>query len=199
MPYPSIETFREHIVSRGHDRTGNEWKTIRSQLDPVRAKRGDILLDSTVITEHLIFICDGIAASFQLTADGDTQIARFFERGQLCSNISSAWHRSVSNDELVAMTDLVGVRIPFSMFRDAFLSGGPLALYWREMVLETLLFDKDLMCTKTIRDVDTRYRFLAERYENVVADVPDKHLARFLGITPQGLSRFLKNNRPDLT
>ncbi|MEO1731411.1 MAG: hypothetical protein AAFR64_11800, partial [Pseudomonadota bacterium] len=89
--------------------------------------------------------------------------------------------------------------IPFESFRASFLHGGHLDTFWREAMFETLLFDKDILCTKTIRDVGTRYRFLAERYDNVVAQVPDRHLARFLGITPQGLSRFLRNSRAELT
>jgi hypothetical protein len=80
------------------------------------------------------------------------------------------------------------------MFREEFISGGPLATYWREKVLETFLFDKDIMCAKTLRNVESRYRFLIDRHQDVVSKVPDKYIARFLGISPQGLSRFLKKN-----
>ncbi|MEL6859978.1 MAG: Crp/Fnr family transcriptional regulator [Pseudomonadota bacterium] len=149
-----------------------------------------------MVTQHLIFVSEGVAASIQTTPDGKQHIARFFERGQLCSNLTSAWHQDASSDALIAMSDFEGVQIPFAMFRDAFMSDGLLSRYWREMVLETLLFDKDLISIKTMRDVEPRYRFLVDRYDHVVRTVPDKYIARFLGITPQGLSRFRKNFRP---
>jgi len=199
MPKRALDVFREHIDACGYSLTDDAWRSISRQCSEIEAPRGSVLLSSASVAEHLFFICDGIAASFQVDADGDTQIARFFEHGQLASNITSAWHQSVSNDELIAMSDFSGIRVPFAMFRDEFMHGGPLGEYWREMTLNTLLFDKDLMCAKTVRNLGRRYRFLVERYRNVVDDVPAKHLALFLGVTPQGLSRFLNNQRHELT
>lgn len=195
MTNPAIAIFRDHIMSYGHHFSRSEWQTLCQPLVPISTARGAILLDSVSVTQHLFFVSDGVAASIQTTEDGDQQIARFFERGQFCSNLTSAWHQRISSDALIAMSDFSGVRIPFSTFRDGFMSEGPLSQYWREIVFETLLFDKDLICSKTIRDVETRYRFLVERYDHVAQTVPDKYIARFLGITPQGLSRFKKNLR----
>lgn len=195
MPSTPFDTFKDHVCARGHSISQAQWQEVARLASPVSAKRGEVLLDSAVVASDLFFLCEGVAASIQTSPDGDTQIARFFERGQLCSNVTSAWQQTVSDDELIAMTDIAALRIPFAAFRSAFLHGGPLDTFWREIMFETLLFDKDLLCTKTIRDVETRYRFLAERYEDVVTQVPDRYLARFLGITPQGLSRFFRKTR----
>ena len=59
------------------------------------------------------------------------------------------------------------------MFREGYLGGGPLGVYWREKVFETLLFDKDIVCAKTTRDIDDRYRFLNERHSSVITAVPE--------------------------
>ena len=193
-----ISVFKEHVTARGYHLTDAAWTRICQQLQPVSASRGDVLLDGAQVTQNVYFVCHGVAASIQNTRDGDEQIARFFERGHLCSNLTSAWHQEVSSDTLVAMSAFAGVSIPFALFRDEFMSDAPLSLYWREMVFETLVFDKDLICAKTIRDVETRYRFLVDRYDHVVNLVADKYIARFLGITPQGLSRF-KKNQSELT
>ena len=193
-----LSNFKDHVAKRGYHLSDAAWTSISPQLKPVFAARGEVLLDSAQVTQHLYFVCDGVAASIQNTPDGDQQIARFFERGHLCSNLTSAWHQEVSSDTLVAVSDFAGVSIPFALFRNDFMSEAPLSLYWREMVLETLVFDKDIICAKTIRNVETRYQFLVERYDQVVSLVPDKYIARFLGITPQGLSRF-KKNQSELT
>ncbi|MEM7702897.1 MAG: hypothetical protein AAF251_13235 [Pseudomonadota bacterium] len=195
MTSASLDVFKDHVAARGHVIDTAEWERIGDLFQPVNARRGEIVSDSAVIADELFFVCEGVIASIQTTPDGDTQIARFFESGHLCANITSAWSQAVSEDELIAMTGFRGLRIPFDMLRSAYLHGGPLDQFWRETILETLLFDKEIMCAKTIRDVGTRYNFLKERYRDVVSQVPDKHIARFLGITPQGLSRFLRNAR----
>lgn len=198
MRKDAVAIFRDHLAERGYQLSEAEWTTMCHRFSSVSAERGTVLLDSASVTKHLFFVCSGVAASIQTTPDGDEQIARFFEAGQLCSNLTSAWNQQVSSDALIAMSEFEGVRIPFSVFREEFMSDALLSIYWREMVFETLVFDKDLICTKTIRDVETRFRFLVDRYDHVVRLVPDKYIARFLGITPQGLSRF-KKNRPELT
>ncbi|MEM9574930.1 MAG: cyclic nucleotide-binding domain-containing protein [Pseudomonadota bacterium] len=192
-------TFRQHILSKGITLNDAEWEVVERDLKPIRLKRGEVIIDSAMVTEHLFFVCNGIAASIQTTRDGESQIARFFEHGQLCTNLTSAWNKSVSEDQLVALTDFSGIGFSFSAMREAYLNGGPLDTYWRKMVFETLLFDKDVMSAKTVRDVEIRYQFLVDRYQRVIFDVPDKYIARFLGITPQGLSRFLKKSRHELT
>lgn len=199
MQAAHFETFKNYVAARGHALSSEEWEMAERLFEPVHAKRGAVIMDSATIAGDLYFVCEGVAASVQTSPDGDTQIARFFEHGQLCSNVTSAWQMTISDDELIAMTDFVGLRVPFEVFRSAFLHGGLLETFWREALFETLLFDKEVLCTKTIRDVSTRYRFLDERYCDVVSRVPDKHLACFLGITPQGLSRFLRNSREELT
>lgn len=198
MANAAISIFEEHVSMRGCHLNDATWRSIRPKLNPISAARGDVLLDSARVTQHVYFVCRGVAASIQNTPDGDQQIARFFEYGHLCSNLTSAWHQEVSSDTLVAMSDFAGVSIPFALFRDQFMLDAPLSHYWRQMVLETLVFDKDLICAKTIRDVETRYQFLIDRYDQVASLVPDKYIARFLGITPQGLSRF-KKNQSELT
>ncbi|MEM1264194.1 MAG: hypothetical protein AAGH76_17475 [Pseudomonadota bacterium] len=199
LPSSVVDTFRQLVESRGHKVSDQAWTEARRLLIPVSANRGDVLMDSGHVSKDLLIVSSGIAASVQTDTQGDQHIARFFERGQLCTNITSAWHQSVASDQVVAMTLLSGVQIPFAQFRNEYMAGGPIAEYWREMVIETLLFDKEVMCAKTTRDVRARYRFLVERYENVIPDVPDKFIARFIGITPQGLSRYLKNSRNKLT
>ncbi|MEO1027530.1 MAG: hypothetical protein AAFX02_00595 [Pseudomonadota bacterium] len=199
MQSPLVNTFRNDLYSRGHFLSDGDWSNAAKHFKPVRARRGEILLDNAIIAETLIFVCKGVAASIQTTFDGDRQIARFFENGQLCSNVTSAWNGALSEDELVAMSEFSGISIPFELFRESYLFEGPLGLYWREKVFETLLFDKDLLYTKTVRDVGVRYDFLRQRYRDVIGEVPDRYIAQFLGITPQGLSRFLKNNRAKLT
>lgn len=191
--------FKRHVISRGYELDEQDWEGVSQGAKAIEAKRGDIIMDSATVADHLYFVCDGIAASIQLTPDGETPIARFFEPGQVCTNLTSAWNKTVSADQLVAMTEFTGLCFPFSAMREAYFHGGPLALYWRETVFETLVFDKDVMCAKTVRDVEIRYRFLLERYQRVVSEVPDKDLARFLGITPQGLSRFLRKKSGNLT
>ncbi|MEL6365541.1 MAG: cyclic nucleotide-binding domain-containing protein [Pseudomonadota bacterium] len=160
-----------------------------------RVRTGTCLYSQHHIGEGWLFLTNGVAASRQTHPDGGWSIARFFERGQFCANLTSAWTKEYTPDDLVAITDIEGVEFPDAFFREEFLRGGRLGEYIRLKSIETLCFDKEVICIKTINDTEARYRFLEERHDSVVAKALQKHIAAFLGITPQGLSRFLKARR----
>ena len=53
-------------------------------------------------------------------------------------------------------------------------------------------FDIDVMRVKTINRTQASYDFLKKRQPDVLKLLSQRVIAQFLGITPEGLSRFLK-------
>lgn len=168
------------------------WRAISGSLRETAYPAGAVIMSQAKVSEHWMFLSRGLAASEQTLPNGGTAIARFFEAGQICTNLTSAWSRDIANDDLIAITDVEGLLAPDAVFREALLYGQGFGVYLRLKLMETLLFDKEIICAKTAGDTETRYRFLEERHDAVIAGSPKKDVARFLGVTPQGLSRFLK-------
>ena len=174
-----------------------EWGKLSRDFTTCTYAMGDTILSSARIADRWIFLTEGVVASEQATQGGDALIARFFEPGQFCSNLTSAWTRQLASDELIAVTDVEGVLIPDTLFRHEFLRGGVFGEYLRLKCMETLLFDKDVLCAKTSNSTEVQYRFLEQSYTQVIARTTQKDLARFMGLTPQGLNRFLRRrNQP---
>lgn len=174
-----------------------EWDRVRQQLRRIRVAAGDKIQSQARVADSWVFLTDGIAASEKTWRDGSTTIARFFEPGDICANVTSAWTRHIGTDDLVAVTDVTGVSMPNSLFRQEYLEGGPFGTYLRLKFMDAHLFAKELICAKTSGQTETRYRFLEEYHQSVVGHVPQKDIARFLGVTPQGLSRFLRRKKSD--
>ena len=169
-----------------------EWERLSKDLTICSYAMGDVILSSARIADRWLFVTEGVVASAQATQGGDALIARFFEPGQFCSNMTSAWSRQLASDELIAVTDVEGILFPDPLFRHEFLKGGAFGEYLRLKCMETLLFDKDVLYAKTSNNTEVQYRFLEERYAQVIARTTQKDLARFIGLTPQGLNRFLR-------
>ncbi|MEM9783975.1 MAG: hypothetical protein AAF899_16070 [Pseudomonadota bacterium] len=168
---------------------------MRARLAVTRHTAGSTVFAQARIVRQWLFLTDGIAASQQTRPDGTVTIARFFEADQICANLTSTWHQAEDADDLIAITDVVGVLLPDSLLRGEYLGGGAFGAYLRLKIMETLLFDKELLCAKTSIQTAHRYRFLEDRHRAVIGQAPQKAIARFLGITPQGLSRFLRQRR----
>ena len=191
----ALAVLRDDVAASGVTLPAADWARIAAQLTEARFPGGAVIFSQGRIADRWLFVARGIAASEQSSSDGGATIARFFEPGQVCANVTSAWRQDFASDDLIAMTPLDGVLLPDPVLRHEYLRGGAFGEYLRLKVMETLLFDKDLLCAKTSTDTAVRFRFLHDRYSEVVQRVPQKDLSRFLGVTPQGLSRFLRSGR----
>lgn len=191
----AIDAFLNDIGLYGVALGPDTWRDLSKDFVGCAYAKGDVILSSARVADRWLFLTRGIAASEQTTPEGQALIARFFEPGQICTNITSAWSRRPGSDDLIAITDVEGVLIPDPLFREEYLRGHAFGEYLRLKCMETLLFDKDILCAKTSNDTEVQYRFLEQNYDEVVLRTTQKDLARFIGLTPQGLNRFLQARR----
>lgn len=172
-----------------------DWERIRQRCGLVQIQAGGMIQNQVDVADRWIFLTSGIAASEQTWIDGGSTIARFFEAGDFCTNVTSAWTGDIASDDLIALTDVAGLAIPNDIFRREYLTGGSFGIYLRHKLMDAHLFAKDLVCAKTSGQTETRYQFLEQHHKDVVGSVQKKDIARFLGVTPQGLSRFLRRRK----
>lgn len=194
----ATEVLKQDIQRCGCTLEPAEWHRLSKELVNCAFQKGDVIQSQARVADHWLFVASGIVASEQSTPDGNNLIARFFEAGHLCSNPTSAWHRELGSDDLIAITNVEGVLLPNLWFREQYLRGGNFGEYLRIKAMQTLMFDKDILSAKTSNDVETRYGFLESSHSEVVRHTAQKDLARFIGVTPQGLNRFLKNRQRDV-
>ncbi|MEM8615029.1 MAG: hypothetical protein AAGF93_23695 [Cyanobacteria bacterium P01_H01_bin.105] len=187
-----ISVLKDDIDSYGLHIQEDEWTCIKKITSEFAFVKKSVIFSQAFVCDKIFFITEGIAASEQTLAEGVSPIARFFSRGQFCSNITSALTQAYANDTLIAITDIKGISMPMEFFLNEYHTGNKFGEYLRKKILETLLFDKEIMCAKTVLNTEYRYRFLEECQPEVIQLVPDKDIARFMGVTPQGLCRFLK-------
>ncbi len=190
-----VERLMQDVAAHDIDLPPAEWRKLRQQLTETQYAKRDVIFSQAQIADRVLFVSAGIAASEQAHADGSSGIARFFEAGHLCTNLTSAMHRAPAEDTLVAITDVEGVIFPLDLLLQAYLDGVQFGRYVRLKLLETLAFDKEVICAKTHNRTEDRYRFLGDRHARIIEDAPAKCIAQFIGITPQGLSRFLRKRR----
>lgn len=189
----ALEILYGDITAQGVVLSEDDWRKLCTSFEAVTLAAGDVILCQSQIADRWMFVAQGVAASAQTTNDGEAWIARFFEAGHFAANLPSVWRRDYFFDDLVVITPVAGVYIPDTVLREAYLRGGAFGVYLRIKVMETLLFDKELICAKTSASLERRYEFLETFYCEVLSSVPKKDVASFLGVTPQSYSRFLRS------
>lgn len=86
---------------------------------------------------------------------------------------------------------MVFISIPFDQFIEWYLHSDYMGLFIRKKIIQNSLENKHFTTIKTISSTEKRYQFLENHYPEVIRHTPSKHIASFLGISPEALSRFL--------
>ncbi|MEO1171090.1 MAG: Crp/Fnr family transcriptional regulator [Myxococcota bacterium] len=176
--------------------SSDEWHEFSAQCAEVRFEKGREIFGIGAVPEGLLFVSDGIAAAELIIDDGRSIIYRFFEAGQMCTTITAAWYGTETADSIAAVAAVTGIVIPLELWKATYLYGGNLGVYLRKKALESLLFDKELLRVKTLNSTAASYDLLGTVHDRVLERVSQKDIARFVGVTPEGLSRFLKHRKP---
>ncbi|MEL6340030.1 MAG: cyclic nucleotide-binding domain-containing protein [Myxococcota bacterium] len=188
-----LDVFERDIAQHRIAITAELWSNLCASFTELTAQSGECIYGQHNVGNRWLFVTHGVVASQQNYEDGTFLISRFFEKGQFCANLTSTWTQDLASDDLVAISDVRGVQLPDTLFRHELISGGRFGEYLRLKAMETLCFDKEIIAIKTRSDTETRYRFLEQHYDTVLDNALKKDVAAFLGVTPQGLSRFLRN------
>ncbi|MEL7485627.1 MAG: hypothetical protein AAGJ87_00260 [Pseudomonadota bacterium] len=188
-----LSVLQRDIQATGVEVSSVEWEDFSELCAEARYSRKEIIFDRNVVSKHMFFVTSGVSASQFAHPNGQLIIDRFFETGDFCTTVRSAWRTEPSDDLILAVTPVEGILIPMDRWREEYLAGEAIGRYVREKIFRTLLFDADVIRVKSLNRTSESYGFLQERQPNVLSDVPQRTVAQFLGITPEGLSRFLRS------
>ena len=186
-----MEKLKLEVEKYLQGRIDNEWKAFSSQLSVHTASKSEIIFRQTDICDSVIYVLEGIAAS-EYNEEDKSIISRFFQPGNLCSNMISAVSKTFASDNVIAITNMKYVAMPFDYFMNLYLYSDKIGIFLRKKILEHLIEAKNIINIKTSSVTEVQYSFLEENYPEIIAKTPSKYVAAFIGITPEALSRFLK-------
>ncbi|MEM7006096.1 MAG: hypothetical protein AAF498_09470 [Pseudomonadota bacterium] len=190
--------WRTDIEENGFDTTSEEWRLFFDECQSVKFDYRETVLDALSSSRHILFVASGICAAQHELPDGDTRIARFFCETDFCTLVdflSDSKDFNKFNNILLAMTVVEGIVIPIDLWMTEFVNGKEIGKYARLKMMKMHLFDIELLKVKTMNRTQNSFAFLEEQQSQVLANVPHKFIAQFLGITAEGFSRFLKSGR----
>jgi len=163
----------------------------------VFAKKTVILKEGTV-EDYLYFIDKGIIRFFvnkvHPTEPSKEVTFSFIAENMFCSAYDSFITRNPCAYNVETVQETVVYRIHFDDIQE---------LYERSKVGNYLgrISAESLYVRKTQREIsllthsaEERYKNLAKAYPHFIREIPLKHIASYIGITPQALSRIRKQN-----
>ena len=155
-------------------------------------KKSDIITDYGQMETKAYFIKSGIV-QVELASQKEVKILDFFFKNSFCFSYSSFINKTVSDVRIKAITDC---ELEFIEIADL------QAAYQHSLIINKLgrivterLYAKRVQREKMLLTKGSKenYLFLIDKYPEVVQHIPLKDIAKYLGITPESLSRIRKS------
>ena len=179
-----------------------EWEEFSSLFKVVTYKKGEHIYSDSEISDSIYFIIDGIVRSYKLEEDGKDFTWTFH-----CLNMDSLTHRmlmDIAVVDYVSFTHDVPEELAFEVLVDATLvkieKKDLLALYdssikWQrfatKMAEDSYAIMRDRTFNLLTKSAKERLELLEQYFPGVFKkDVLVEHIASYLGITRQSLSRL---------
>lgn len=158
-------------------------------------ERGQYLFRQGETDRALYFITKGLLKAYYLSDDGKENIKSFLREGDTIGSLKGFFGNSGCSFSLVCLEPCELISIDFELLYSRSQADLDLA---NEMTRFLLTFamkketrEFELLCLPA----EERYRRLLENAPGLVDRVTQNDIARFLGVTPVGLSRIKKRVR----
>ncbi len=191
MPVDDVKRFIEQLQSDGYTFKDSELTILSREARIHKYKKRDVIFSQAVVAGHVGIVIDGVLAS-EFVLHDQSVISRFFCEGDLCANVESAFQSQFASDTLFAITPATVLTIPFKRFEEMYLNSNQFGLYLRKKILLNTLTTKKIVSIKSQPAAQAKQEILEKDLPWVLKRVPQKYIASFLGLTPQGYSRFLR-------
>lgn len=181
--------FRSFIESYT-DVPDEDWALVEEQLERKVFEKGALLLEAGRICKQLYFLESGFLRYF-IWKDGE-DVSKFFTSPPYCFTSQRSFTQEIPAKESIEALEesivwIMPAKAAFELLRFSSWS-----TFVRKLVQEVQHFTEEILESIQNQTAEERYKDLLESQHIFLQKVPLKHLASYLGIAPQSLSRIRK-------
>lgn len=155
-------------------------------LRPVVCKAGELLVKTDALMRDLVLIREGLVRVYAIQPDGRQVNLRFLAAPNVAVSMTSLIQRTAAEEWIEAVTPLTGYRVS----HEDLMRSERYERFMRLLAEQHYLSMERRVRMLQIPFARGRYAFFAAHVQPaIVAGMPDYHVASYLGVTPETLSR----------
>ncbi len=190
MESPAALLLKEKIYAKVSP-SNEEWNDFIGQWQPFNFAKNQLITDFGTIEHYFYFVSDGLIRGYFIK-DGTEFNMGFSYKGDFSGEYESFVLQRPAQYAMESLTEVNGLRISHS---------GLMRIYdqhkvferWGRMFNEMILTGLGLFIRSIIADTaEERFKRLMTQSPHVIQFIPQKHLASYLGMTPETFSRMRK-------
>ena len=167
--------------------------TAKKQLEEfivvTKVVKSDFILEQGVVCNYIYFLDQGFARQFYYK-NGKEITEWFAAEKEFCFSIESYFHHTPSKLTIQALEDSVVIGLHRDALMELSKKHSQISQLALNMLSTSLVYSQQRMETILFESAKDRYKHLLETKPKIIQKVPLAHIASFLGITQETLSRI---------
>ncbi|WP_158655232.1 Crp/Fnr family transcriptional regulator [Flavivirga eckloniae] len=168
-----------------------DWDKIKQNIGVKHYKKGDVFLRSGQTSNTLGFITRGFFRKYYLK-DGDEINFWFYHENQFLVAYQSFLERVPTKFQIEALEDAEILTLPFEAVQNLYTISEAWQKLGRLVCEKMYITHHNRIESLLFKDASVRYYDLVKEHPMLLQRLPQYHLASYLGIKPQSLSRIRK-------
>ncbi|MFT5618196.1 MAG: CRP-like cAMP-binding protein [Arenicella sp.] len=169
-----------------------ETALIESKFEPLTLKKGAILLNAGKTVNHQYFISDGCLRTYFVDDSGKEHTIQFAIRDWWISDYTAFFTASVAIMTIECIQDATIYKVSREDMESLYVEIPRLETFFRRKMERTFSSFQKRILGGLSQSAKERYTSFIHTYPNIEQSVKNYHIASYLGITTESLSRIRK-------
>ena len=184
-----MEFMKQFLLANNIPISDENWEIYSGKNIRKEYKKKQLILEKGEVENYLSFVEEGTARLFFVKDDRELT-TRFVFKHQYLTSYDSFLQRSPSRCTVEALTDMVVWQIHYDDLQEVYRTSSVGNLIGRVTVEHIYLAKSNKEFSYLSESAEERYLKLMKERPEIFQLVALKHIATYLGITPQALSRI---------
>lgn len=180
-----LKNFSDHVALNE-----NEQELLMSVLINRPYKRGEVLIKAGEQAHYMMFVNSGYLMTSYTDANGSDHVVQLTAAGWWSGDIYSTFDQLPTPYTTKALTDGEVLLLPRLVQTHLLQSNIIFERYFRIVFQKVILRQQRRYLEAVSTSAEERYRSFIKAYPNIAAEVHLKHIASYLAITPEFLSKI---------
>lgn len=189
-----MESKLIYYIKKWIDITEAEEAVILSAFEETSIKKKKDLLVPGQLCDYVYFITQGCLRSYYVDKKGVEHIYQIRMDNNWISDLESFFSQRPSNYYIEALEDSCLLRISNERLEQLYAEVPNLERYFRILFQKAYINALERLNKSMWEPADERYEAMLKEHPGMLQRVPLVHIASYLGITPESLSRIRKKS-----
>ncbi|WP_010516717.1 Crp/Fnr family transcriptional regulator [Croceivirga radicis] len=186
--YSKIITHVEKYVTP----TSHALKAFTSLLQPLELKKKENLIHPGTYIQHEFFVESGCLIAYYLDKKGHKHIIQFAIEDWWVGDFDAFYNKIPSKLYIEAIENAKLWSISFNDLEQLYHDHPIFERYFRILVTRGFISQRKRVLSTLQENAKERYLDFCKTYPNIESRVPNYHIANYLGLSPESLSRIRK-------